>query len=173
MKQAAAARRGRSAAREFAAVAAAAGIEALRGKAALHAHAAAVDCTAAWSFSGSVDLDAAFAASQPDAPRWDAGIGLHRTGADADALIVWIEPHPASSTGHVAEMLHKLDWLKAKLKSAEFAGLRRLTEAAERRGRAYRWLARTGAIRIRPNSREHRLLIKAGLTMPARHLTVP
>jgi hypothetical protein len=88
-------------------------------------------------------------------------------------MIVWIESHPASSTGNVAEMLHKLDWLKAKLQQPAFAGLQALTEVTQRSGSAYRWLARTGPVRIRPGSREYRQLIKAGLRMPARNLVLP
>lgn len=157
----------------FMAAAAQAAIETLPGKSALHANAAGVECTAAWAWSRSVDLDAAFGAVEPNAAVWDAGIGLHRRDRAFEEIVVWIEPHPASSTGTVGQMLNKLDWLKAKLSAVQFTGFRALTEGSQRRGSAFRWLARTGRIRIRPGSREHRQLIKAGLGMPSRHLTVP
>lgn len=157
----------------FLAAAAQAGIDVRPGKSALHGHAAAVECTAPWAWSRSVDLDAVFGAAEPNAAVWDAGVGLHRTDRAFEEIVVWIEPHPASSTGTVGQMLNKLDWLKAKLSTVEFTGLRALTERSQRHGSAFRWLARTGRIRIRAGSREHRLLIKAGLGMPSRHLTVP
>ena len=167
------ARRVRAAGRAFGAAASAAGMAALPGKKALHGHAASVECAEAWGWTCSVALEAALRLSEPAAPRWDAGVGLCRTDGAPDEVIVWIEPHPASSTGAVGEMLAKLDWLKAKLLQRGFAGFRELTVAAQRHGAAYRWLARTGAIRIRPGTREHRQLVKAGLGMPQRHLTLP
>ena len=85
-------------------------------------------------------------------------------------LLVWLEAHPASSTGEVQKMLDKLAWLKAKLAQPDFDGLRTL----EHKVSAYRWLAMTGAIRILPNSRrEARRLAQAGLSSPQRHVELP
>jgi hypothetical protein len=165
--------RGRVSGRAFQAAQVQAGIAAMPGKAALHGYTGTVDCRAPWLWSLSVDMDTAFAASEPHAPRWDAGVGLSRTDRRSDEMIIWIEAHPASSTGAVAEMLSKLGWLQSKLRLPSFAGFRALTQAAQTHGVAYRWLARTGAIHIRPGSREHRLLIRAGLGMPRRRLTLP
>jgi hypothetical protein len=155
------------------AAAASAEITTLPGKGALHRDASAVECQAGWGWSHSVDLEAAYITSEPNAPRWDAGVGLRRIDSDADELAVWIEPHPASSTGTVAEMLRKLEWLKAKLRLPAFAGFQALTVRAQQGGSAFRWLARTGTVRVRPGSREHRQLIKAGLGMPERRLSLP
>jgi hypothetical protein len=117
--------------------------------------------------TASVDLDAGFLSSEPSADRWDYGIGL-RDAADQETL-VWLEAHPASSTGEVQKMLDKLAWLKQKLAQPAFAPLRRL----EHEVTAYRWLAMTGAIRIQPNSREARLLAKHGLSQPQRRVELP
>lgn len=161
-------------AQAFAAAAAQAGIEALPGKSALRSSASAVECSTGWHWSSSVDLDDAFGEAEPNAAVWDAGIGLRRNAAAVDEIVVWIEPHPASSTDTVRQMLNKLDWLKSKLKTAPFSGFRMLTERSQRHGQpAFRWLSRTGHIRIRAGSREHRQLIRAGIGMPSRHLTVP
>lgn len=160
-------------AQAFEAAAAQAGIATLPGKSALRSSAPAVECASGWHWSRSVDLDVAFGAAEPNAAVWDAGIGLRRNGAAFEEIVVWIEPHPASSTGTVRQMLSKLDWLKSKLRSAPFSGFRALTEKSQRQGLAFRWLSRTGHIRIRAGSKEHRQLIRVGLGMPSRHLTVP
>ncbi|MEY4909702.1 MAG: hypothetical protein RL260_3420 [Pseudomonadota bacterium] len=117
--------------------------------------------------TASLDLDAEFLATEPTSPRWDYGVGM-RSEAGRE-LLVWLEAHPASSTGEVQKMLDKLAWLKAKLARPDFDGLRTL----EHKVSAYRWLAMTGAIRILPNSREARRLAQAGLSSPQRHVELP
>lgn len=57
---------------------------------------------------GSVAVDAALKAPQPNAARWDYLIGQNRSGG---AFLYWIEVHPASSTGNIREMEAKLNWL--------------------------------------------------------------
>lgn len=117
--------------------------------------------------TASLDMDASFLPAEPASPRWDYGIGIRsQTGQE---LLVWLEAHPASSTGEVQKMLDKLAWLKAKLAQPDFDGMRTLTP----QGSAYRWLAMTGAIRILPNSREARRLAQAGLSSPQRHVELP
>ncbi len=122
-------------------------------------------------FVASVDLDAELRAEEPGAHRWDYGLGLaDRRGAES---AWWVEPHPASSTGEVATMLAKLDWLKFKLNRPEFAELLALTNAARLKGIAFRWLAMTGDICIRPGSSQARRLALRGLAAPTRHVTLP
>lgn len=118
--------------------------------------------------STSLDMDTGFLAAEPTSPRWDYGIGVRNTTTSAE-LLVWLEAHPASSTGEVQKMLAKLDWLKAKLAEPAFSNLRKL----EHKVSAYRWLAMTGAIRILPNSREARRLAAAGLSPPQRRVELP
>lgn len=130
----------------------------------------AIVCGSDYEFTGSCDLDAAFAASEPQATRWDYGIGI-RWGEEE--MAVWIEPHPASSTGEVAAMLAKLGWLKAKLAQVDFAKLRGMTRAAQQAHTAYHWLAATGRIRIPPQGPERLKLAKAGLAFPTRFLRLP
>jgi hypothetical protein len=117
--------------------------------------------------TASIDMDASFIAAEPTAPRWDYGIGIR--GETGQEGLIWLEPHPASSTGEVQKMLNKLAWLKTKLAQPAFDDLRRL----EHKGSAYRWLAMTGAIRILPNSPEARRLAKAGLSQPQRRIELP
>ena len=66
--------------------------------------------------TASLDIDTAFLATEPTSSRWDYGIGM-RSEAGQE-LLVWLEAHPASSTGEVQKMLDKLAWLKAKLAGA-------------------------------------------------------
>ena len=117
--------------------------------------------------TASLDIDASFLTAEPTSPRWDYSIGI-RSGAGQE-LLVWLEAHPASSTGEVQKMLDKLAWLRAKLAHPDFASMHALTPKVS----AYRWLAMTGAIRILPNSREARRLAQAGLSPPQRHVELP
>jgi hypothetical protein len=117
--------------------------------------------------TASIDMDAGFLAAEPASSRWDYGIGV-RSEAGQEILI-WLEAHPASSTGEVQKMLNKLAWLKAKLALPNFGDLRRL----EHQVSAYRWLALTGAIRILPNSPDAKRLAKAGLSQPQRRIDLP
>lgn len=119
--------------------------------------------------TGSVDIDSEFMAAEPNANRWDYGIGVARGDAESAC---WVEPHPASSTSEVDVMLRKLAWLKQKLGGAGFEQLRAMTHRTGRDGIAYRWLAQ-GAIHIRAGSREAQRLAKAGLAMPSRRVMLP
>ena len=151
----------------FQQAAADAGLVAQPGKSALApADRGAVEAKGRARFTGSLDLDAAFLAAEPNSPRWDYAVGV----AGSDEKLFWIEPHPASSTGEVARMLAKLDWLKSKLARPEFAALHALTQATSAEGASpFLWLY-AGSNRILPNSREARLLASKGLSLPRRHL---
>lgn len=155
---------------QFASAAARAGLLAHSGKGALDSsYRSMVEASA--SFTASLDMDEAFLHSEPQAPRWDYGLGIAEAGDIEKAF--WLEPHPASSTGEVQRMLAKLEWLKAKLALPQFAELRQLTQRAGAAGNpVYIWL-HSGANRILPNSREARLLASKGLSLPRRHVTLP
>lgn len=112
------------------------------------------------TLTGSVDLDHALRRSQPDAPRWDYGVGLR--GGTTDR-VVWIEVHPAS-TKNVKEVISKLDWLRDWLRDC--APL--LLELKEP---SYHWLASNG-VHILRNSPQARQLALKGLGMLRRHLNL-
>ena len=57
--------------------------------------------------SGSINLDSAMRDSQPNAARWDYGIGWK----GASEIVYWVEVHPASSGANFDEVSRKLDWL--------------------------------------------------------------
>jgi len=58
--------------------------------------------------AGSVDVDKALEPSQPNAHRWDYFVGVY----EEDRIrIHWIEVHPASSTGNIAQVEAKMSWL--------------------------------------------------------------
>lgn len=123
------------------------------------------------SFTASVDIDLDCKAAEPQSNRWDYGLGLKREKGEEFA--VWVEPHPASSTGEVAKIIAKLDWLERKLTQPDFEGLKALTQKSAQAGTLrFHWLAMTGDIRIRPGSREAALLSKRGLRLPSRHLVL-
>jgi len=116
---------------------------------------------------GSVDMDAAFCAAEPNAARWDYGLGLGN-GAE---WVCWVEPHPASSTSQVAKILAKLDWLEAKLLQPAFADFAQLTRQAKlNQSLVYVWLYE-GANRISANSREARALALRGVALPKRQVS--
>ncbi len=122
-------------------------------------------------FTASLDIDTAFQTSEPQASRWDYGLGLQKKGSGE--MAVWIEPHPASSHSEVSKIIAKLDWLEAKLALPAFKDLKRLTEKSAQAGiLRFHWLAMTGDNRIRPGSTEARMLSKRGLRLPSRHLVL-
>ena len=67
---------------------------------------------------GSADVDAALAATLPNAHRWDYVVGKS-TGKSVTAH--WIEVHPASSTKNIAEIERKLEWLSSWLREKPLA----------------------------------------------------
>ena len=114
------------------------------------------------------DMDAAYRKLEPQSPRWDYALAVH----SAEEQLVWVEVHPASSTGQVDEMLAKFDWLKHKLSEPKFEPLDQLTKVTQGRNQpAFRWLC-TGSNRIKPGSQETRKLARAGLTPPERQITL-
>jgi hypothetical protein len=128
--------------------------------------------TAGNTFTNSVDMDGHFKASEGASPRWDFAVGI-KSGTNGESAF-WIEPHPANSTGEVNAMLAKLSWLKNKLNTPEFVGLKKLRDAAVAKGAdPYRWLATDATIRITAGSREARLLAREGLGMPRRKVVLP
>jgi hypothetical protein len=120
---------------------------------------ARIVCNRPRRLTGSIHVDDALAASHPNAPRWDYGIG-YRRGADERA--VWVEVHPASSTS-IGGMLKKLEWLKTWLQG-HAPRLHAITKDD------YYWLATDGPIAITANSPQAKQLALAGLRGPRRRL---
>lgn len=111
-----------------------------------------VICARPRSLAGSVDVDSALRQQLPNAARWDYAIGIRCVqGKDK---VVWIEIHPASSTGEVKSVLAKLNWLRSWL-SENAPDLRSLP--AE-----FVWVA-TGTVAFPANSPQRRQLAAAGL----------
>jgi hypothetical protein len=121
-------------------------------------------------FTASVNIDAAFLASEPNHCRWDYGVGIKPDGENEFAL--WVEPHPASSTGEVKKLLAKLDWLQAKLDRPEFEPLKALTAECARQGHhRFHWVS-PSHVSIRPGSPEANMLAKRGLGMPTKRVVI-
>ena len=157
----------------FGAAVKAAGLTHLPGKEAIEgAYRSQITTQSAWKFTGSVDVDTHFKATEAQSHRWDYGIGVGQ--ADGQELVCWVEPHPASSTGEVTTMLAKLDWLKKKLDTPAFKKLKAMTYAPGRQGNQFLWLRTiNGECRISVHGKEAKLLAKNGLRMPAQHLILP
>ncbi len=118
-----------------------------------------ISCNRPRKLTGSLHLDAALVAAQPQSPRWDYGIG-YRTSHEEWAI--WVEVHPASSTS-IVEVLTKLEWLKGWLQT-DAPKLHDLT-----RGEYY-WIATDGRVAITANSPQARRLAANGLRGPMRRL---
>jgi len=120
------------------------------------------------SFTGSVDLDQHFKNAEPNANRWDYGVGFNHVNEFA----LWVEPHPASGSGEIAVMFRKLEWLRSKLKSPGYEDLAALTQAAEERGEIpFRWLYQ-GKTSFRAGGKEARQLAQKGMRLPERSIRV-
>jgi len=141
-----------------------------RGKQALtRMHRDQVTVSRGCSVTGSVDLDGHFKAAEPEANRWDYGLGARSGSAE---YAVWIEAHSASSPAEVDAMLRKLAWLKAKLKTTAFDQLNRLTVAAQEGGLTpYRWIY-SGRSNFRANGPEAKRLAEHGMRLPERQTTL-
>lgn len=64
--------------------------------------------------SGSVDIDAALQAVEPNANRWDYAIGYRHTNRTND-FVYWVETHTGSDS-QIGVVLRKLEWLKGWLR---------------------------------------------------------
>lgn len=157
----------------FAAATRAAALNPTPGKTALEAgYRNSVVLASGFSHTESVDLDGTFKGAEPNANRWDYGVGVRDAGGRE--MVFWIEPHSASSTFDVDTMLAKLRWLRSKLETPPFGKLRALTNAARERGSPYRWLVSAGSsVHIAPQSREARRIALAGLEPPRHRVQLP
>ena len=63
---------------------------------------------------GSVDIDSALTASDPNGNRWDFAIGYQHANR-SDEYIYWVETHTGSDS-QISLVLRKLAWLKTWLK---------------------------------------------------------
>ena len=156
---------------KFGNAATSAGIQTHIGKRAVAAeYRDAVSLQAGWNHTESVDLDTHFVGSEPNASRWDYGVGVRRARTE---LVFWIEPHPASSTGEVKRLVEKVKWLKEKLESREFKLLSDLTDETSNQGYSpFCWI-HSGTLRIIPNSKEAKMLAQHGIKAPTRRLELP
>jgi len=107
---------------------------------------------------GSIDLDSALKELFPDTPRWDYGIAY----ADEAEIIHWVEVHPASS-GHIAEVIAKLDWLKKWLEETA----NKLNEIP----RKFVWVS-SGSVSLQPGSPQRKLLATKGVYFAGAHYTI-
>ena len=117
-------------------------------------------CSKPRRLRGSVSLERALPPGQPNEPRWDYAIGLVSSPNDT---VVWLEVHPASSTGNVGEVLRKLGWLKTWI-AQDAPALSQLR-------RHFVWLA-TGRVSFHSGSPQMKTAAQSGLLFRARQLNL-
>lgn len=132
------------------------GLQALKRADAEH-----ITCTKPRDLAGSVDVDSALREICPNEPRWDYTIGIkHDLTSDRT---IWIEVHPASSTGEVNVVIAKLRWLKSWAADAA-PDLLSLT-------REYVWVA-TGSVAFSQASPQRKKLASAGIRFAGNRYTI-
>jgi len=120
--------------------------------------------------SGSADLDTHFRTAEPNANRWDYAMGFH--SEDIGHFVIWVEAHSASSPKEVKAVIQKLNWLKGRLETRQFSGLKILTDVTSRGGYgAYIWL-NSGKSTFKVRRKQARLLSKHRTSRPRRKLHI-
>jgi len=154
----------------FEAAAQTAGLLPQAGKQAIeHKYRNCVELSHGIQFTHSIDVDAHFQATEPNANRWDYGVGL-RQGATHFAI--WIEPHGATSSSEVDKVVAKVSWLKTKLRLDPWTQLSGLTEATKQRGVQQFWWLVPGTVSFRPGSKEDKKLAQSGMKMPTKKIVI-
>ncbi len=93
------------------------GLQALNAQDAAHLHKRPASV-----LTTSIDIDSALRPSQPNAARWDYGVGERRNQRE---IVHWIEVHPASGDANITQMSHKLQWLRGWLRGKALADIDR------------------------------------------------
>lgn len=118
---------------------------------------------------GSIDIDENFRPAEPQANRWDYAVGFE---IKSELCVVWVEPHSATSTHEITTMLNKLEWLKCKLRSEPFYGLRKLTDHSGKMNLRRFWWVTAGKVNIRRGTPQEKRLAQAGLNFPVSNFTL-
>lgn len=108
---------------------------------------------------GSVDIDTALQAAEPNASRWDYAIGFE-PGRPHTPRIYWVEVHPATD-GEIPTVLKKLDWLKGWLGNDG--------SALDRFEREVVWVA-SGRTAFTQHARQCKRLAQQGIRHAGGHL---
>jgi hypothetical protein len=101
---------------------------------------------------GSVDIDAAYMAKDPNGNRWDFAIGYRHTNRKAD-VIYWVELHTASDS-EVKVVIRKAQWLLNW-----FKGPGTLLSAFERE---ILWVS-SGSTKLSPSAPQKKQMAQVGL----------
>jgi hypothetical protein len=111
---------------------------------------------------GSVDIDTAWLALDPQGNRWDFAIGYKHQNR-SDEFIYWVETHTGADD-QIAVMFRKLDWLKTWLSGAG----RKLAEF----DRLFVWVP-SGATSFRQGSDQVRKLADKGIKYSGSKFRIP
>lgn len=111
--------------------------------------------------TGSVHIDAALVAHDPQGARWDYVVA-HR-GDSRSEFLHWIEVHPATSSANIDEVFAKLNWLIGWLRS----DAARLAVHARR----FVWVS-TGSTGFRAGSPQSKRIANRGVYSAGRHYSL-
>lgn len=111
---------------------------------------------------GSVDIDAAYLAADPNGNRWDFAIGHQHTNRDAE-VIYWVELHTGSDS-EIKVVIRKARWLRDFLK-----GPGKKLAAFERE---ILWVS-SGATKLSPSAPQKKLMAQVGLRQVGGVLRIP
>ena len=120
------------------------------GKQALGSYSSRVVLADNGQCAGSLDIDSALLAAQPNAARWDYALMY-------DGRVVYLEVHPAASGANINEVLAKVKWLRQWLKTQA-----RALDALPRHTSAFVWVA-SGKTALLPSGAQRIALANAGL----------
>ena len=133
------------------------GLQALRAEDKPHIHAEDPR-----KLTGSVDIDAAYLAEDPNGNRWDYAIGYRHTNRTAD-VIYWVELHTGSDS-QINVMIKKVKWLRAWFKGAG--------ERLAAFEREILWVS-SGSTKLTPSSPQKKKMAMAGLRQVGGRFRIP
>jgi hypothetical protein len=134
-----------------------AGLQALRKQDAAH-----IDADDTRAITGSVDVDAANLAAEPEANRWDFGIAYRHTNRDQE-VVYWVETHTASDS-QVSRVLKKAEWL-----NNWFKGKGKLLAKFEKDI----WWVSSGATTFTLSAPQKKQMAQLGLRIAGKKLRIP
>ena len=112
--------------------------------------------------TGSVDIDAAYLAADPNGNRWDFAIGYRHTNR-TEEVIYWVELHTGSSS-EIKVVIKKAQWLLTW-----FKGSGKKLAAFER---DILWVS-SGATKLSPSAPQKKQMAQAGLRQVGGQLRIP
>lgn len=134
-----------------------AGLQALRAEDKPH-----IDAEDTRKLTGSVDIDAAYQAADPQGNRWDFAIGYQHANRDEE-VVYWLELHTGSDS-EIKVVIKKAQWLLQWLRGPG----RKLDEFE----RDILWVS-SGSTKLTPSAPQKKQMAMAGLRQVGGRLRIP